>query len=155
MNNYVIIGCAVALFGLGYGVADYKAEVEFMEYQNKVKVEKEALEAEVDALNEENENIIREKEREAIEQLTEQKESYEQIIDDLRNRIGDDGVFDSTRTGDDLPKGSEDSGKFICYTQSDLHRKIEKSLAIANEADELAVKYATVLNIVEGSNVKK
>lgn len=155
MNHYVIIGCAVALFGFGYGVADYKANVEFMEYQLEAEHKRKTLEAEIEALNKENENLVREMEKEAIEQLTEQKETYEQIIDDLRNRIGDDGVYDSTRTGDDLPQGSDASRGFICYTESDLHRKIEKSLAIAHEADELAVKYATVLKIVEGSNAQK
>lgn len=32
-----------------------------------------------------------------------------------------------------------------CYTESELLRKIERSLAIAREADELAVKYNTLL----------
>ena len=154
MNNYVIIGCAVALFGLGYGVADYKAEMEFVKYQNQVEAKKEALEAEIEALNEENKNLVREMEKEALEQLTEQKESYEKIIDDLRSGNGD-GMFNDSRTCNDLPQGSDASRGFICYTQSDLHRKIEKSLAIAHEADELAVKYATVLKIVEGSNAQK
>ena len=32
-----------------------------------------------------------------------------------------------------------------CYTDSELQRKIERSLAIAREADELAIKYNTLL----------
>ena len=155
MNNYIIVGCAVALFGFGYSVADIKASVEFTEYQLAAEQKQNALEAEIEVLNKENATLVREMEKEAIDKLTEQKETYEQIIDDLRNRIGDDGVFDSTRNGDDLPRTGEDSRGFICYTESDLHRKIEKSLAIAHEADQLAVKYATVLKIVEGQNVKK
>lgn len=155
MNNYVIIGCAVALFGFGYGVADYKASVEFTEYKLAAEQKQNALEDEIEALNKENENLVRSMEQEAIEQLTEQKETYEKIIDDLRTRLGTDGVFIDSRNCSDLPRTSEDSRGFVCYTESDLHRKIEKSLAIAHEADQLAVKYATVLKIVEGQNAKK
>lgn len=155
MNNYLIIGCAVGLFGFGYGVASYKANMDFLEYQIEAEQKVNVLREEIKALNLKNENLVRTMEQEAIEQLHEQKESYEKIIDDLRTRFGDDGVFDSTRTCDDLFRNGEDSRGFICYTEADLHRKIEKSLAITHEADQLAVKYATVLKIVEGQNVKK
>lgn len=155
MNNYLIVGCAVGLFGFGYGVATYKANVEFMEYQLEAEHKVNVLREEVKALNLENEILVRTMEQEAIDKLTEQKESYEKIIDDLRNGIGTNGVFDSTRNGDDLPRNGEDSRGFVCYTEADLYRKVEKSLAIAHEADQLAVKYATVLKIVEGQNAQK
>lgn len=155
MNNYLIVGCAVGLFGFGYGVATYKANVEFMEYQLEAEHKVNVLREEIKALNLENENLVRTMEQEAIEQLHEQKESYEKIIDDLRNRIGDDGVFNDSRTCSDVSGNGEDSRGFVCYTEADLHRKIEKSLAITHEADQLAVKYATVLKIVEGQNAQK
>lgn len=155
MNNYIIIGCAVGLFGFGYGVATYKANVEFMEYQLEAEHKVTLLREEIKTLNLENENLVRTMEQEAIEQLHEQKEAYEKIIDDLRNGIGSDGLLDSTRTCDDLSRNGEDSRGFVCYPETELRRKIEKSLAIANEADGIAVKYATVLKIVEGQNAQK
>lgn len=155
MNNYLIVGCAVGLFGFGYGVATYKANVEFMEYQIEAEHKVNMLREEIKVLNKENENLVRAMEQEAIEQLQEQKESYEKIIDDLRNSIGTDGVFDSSRSCDGLSGDGKDSPKLVCYTEADLHRKVEKSLAIAHEADQLAVKYATVLKIVEGQNAQK
>ena len=155
MNNYIIVGCAVGLFGFGYGVATYKANVDFLEYQLEAEQKVNVLREEVKALNKENEFLVREMEKKAIEQLNEQKESYEKIIDDLRNSVSSDGVFDSTRTCGDLSGASEAARGVVCYTEDELRGKIEKSLAIAHEADQLAVKYATVLKIVEGSNAQK
>ena len=155
MNNYIIIGCAVGLFGFGYGVATYKANVDFLEYQLEAEHKVNVLREEIKALNLENENLVRTMEQEAIEQLHEQKETYEKIIDNLRNGVGADGVFDSTRTCDDVSRNGEAARGVVCYTESELRGKVEKSLAIAHEADQLAVKYATVLKIVEGQNAKK
>lgn len=51
------------------------------------------------------------------------------------NNSGSSTVSTKTRTQSNLK----------CYTESELLRKIERSLAIAREADELAVKYNTLL----------
>ena len=155
MNNYIIVGCAVGLFGFGYGVATYKANVEFMEYQLEAEHKVNMLREEVKALNKENQTLVRAMEQEAIAQLQEQKEAYEKIIDGLRGSVGSDGVFNDARTCDDLCRAGENTRGLICYPESELYRKVEKSLALAHEADELAVKYATVLKIVEGQNVQK
>ena len=38
----------------------------------------------------------------------------------------------------------------ICYTRSELQRKIKESLALAEECDSLSVRYATLLKICKG-----
>ena len=53
MNNYIIIGCAVGLFGFGYGVATYKANVDFLEYQLEAEHKVNVLREEIKALNRE------------------------------------------------------------------------------------------------------
>lgn len=38
----------------------------------------------------------------------------------------------------------------ICYTRTELQRKVAESLAITKEADELAIKYQTLLKVCQG-----
>lgn len=55
--------------------------------------------------------------------------------DRVQSDKGDSGRVQKTGTQSDL----------VCYTRAELQQKIERSMAIAREADELAVKYNTLL----------
>lgn len=139
MNLKLIYGLAVcAIFALGYGSATYKAKLDFTEYQ--LEVQKKIAE-----LNRSNTERVRAIEFENQDNLNKQKESYEKTIADLRRNFKPSGVLKCPK----LPTAGTNSPELICYTKAELQRKIEGTLAIAREADELAVKYNSLLKIHE------
>ena len=154
MNIKLISVAVVAVFGIGYMTADHLAEVEFTEYKLRMEQEKSELQYEIDVLNRENRARIRSLEFEHQRQLDLKKDEYEKTINDLRDNFNPSGVRDCPSTSSNVSRPDSDSTGLVCYTESELRGKIERSLAIANEADQLAVKYATVLKMVEGKNAK-
>ena len=137
MNLKLVYGLAVcAIFALGYGTATYKAKLDFTEYQ--LEVQKQIAE-----LNRSNTERVRAIEFENQDNLTKQKESYEKTIADLRRNFKPSGVLKCPN----LPTAGAGSPELICYTRTELRSKIESTLAIAREADELAVKYNSLLKI--------
>lgn len=154
MNKYLIVGCAVSVWLIGYMTADHLAEMEFTEYKLQMEREKSELQYEIEVLNRENRARIRSLEFEFQNQLDKQQDAYEKTIADLRNDFKPSGVRDCPSTNSNVSRPDSDTSGIVCYTEAELRRKIEESLAIAHEADGLAVKYATVLKIVEGKNAK-
>ena len=51
----------------------------------------------------------------------------------------------STSHGSAMPEKTRNQSKLKCYTESELQRKIEKSLDITNECDKLSHKYNALL----------
>ena len=136
VGKYVYGLVACAIFALGYGSATYKAKLDFTEYQ--LEVQKKIAE-----LNRSNTERVRAIEFENQDNLTKQKENYEKTIADLRRNFKPSGVFKCPK----LPTAGAGSPELICYTRTELRSKIESTLAIAREADELAVKYNSLLKI--------
>lgn len=68
------------------------------------------------------------------------KDGYEKIISDLRNdEYTVNGMLKcdtNTTTNTNLPSSSRNSTNLICFTKSELYRKIERSLAITQECDK-------------------
>ena len=65
------------------------------------------------------------------------RDAFDVKLDSMCNTNNSGSPTVSTKTGT--------QSNLKCYTESELLRKIERSLAIAREADELAVKYNTLL----------
>ena len=65
------------------------------------------------------------------------RDAFDVKLDGMCNANNSGSSTVSTKTGT--------QSNLKCYTESELLRKIERSLAIAREADELAVKYNTLL----------
>ena len=65
------------------------------------------------------------------------RDAFDVKLDSMCNTNNSGSSTVSTKTGT--------QSNLKCYTESELLRKIERSLAIAREADELAVKYNTLL----------
>ena len=65
------------------------------------------------------------------------RDAFDVKLDSMCNTNNSSSSTMSTKTGT--------QSNLKCYTESELLRKIERSLAIAREADELAVKYNTLL----------
>ena len=51
----------------------------------------------------------------------------------------------STSHGSAMPEKTRNQSKLKCYTESELQRKIEKSLDISNECDRLATRFNALL----------
>lgn len=86
------------------------------------------------------------------------KNEYEKVISDLRDGKYDvsDGMHigkDCSATSNAVSAGTTDTSNLICFTESELYRKIERSMAIAKEADQLAVKYNTLLEVCKAEQV--
>ena len=60
------------------------------------------------------------------------------------NRLSD------TRPCQSVPRNTADKPGFVCYTPADIQGKIKKSLDIAAECDELAIKYNALLKSYRG-----
>ena len=65
------------------------------------------------------------------------RDAFDVKLDSMCNTNNSGSSTMSTKTGT--------QSNLKCYTESELLRKIERSLAIAREADELAIKYNTLL----------
>lgn len=65
------------------------------------------------------------------------RDAFDVKLDGMCNTNNSGSSTMSTKTGT--------QSNLKCYTRAELQRKIERSMAIAREADELAIKYNTLL----------
>ena len=114
--------------------------------------ERRACEAEIHAAELTAERQARETERKAQEAQNAIVEDYEHQISDYRRTI--DAYVDADRLSDTstcpkLPKASGAQPGLVCYTKSDIQRKVAESLALAAECDEIAIRYKAVVRAYE------
>lgn len=79
-----------------------------------------------------------------VEDLNEQ---HKKDIDTIKSSNLSDTVKclpDTTNT-ERVSKKTTTKPSSICYTETDLHRKIKESMAITSDCDKLAIKYNTLL----------
>ena len=67
---------------------------------------------------------------------------YKRTIDSY---IDADSLSD-TSPCPELPKASGAQPGLVCYTKSDISRKVAESLAVAAECDEIAIRYKALVN---------
>lgn len=60
----------------------------------------------------------------------------------------------STNTPKTMPKTTSNTRGVKCYTDSQLLSKIERSLAITHECDQLAIKYNTLLEVCNAQYIQ-
>lgn len=147
---FLIAIAVISVFTFGYLTADGIWEKKYLEF--KLKAEKEysaLLESKIEA-DQANRLRVNAVETKYVNELNEQKAIYEKTIANLRNHFTPSGVFSCTASGQCVPRTSNDTSEFVCYRTGDLQRRIEESLAIGHRADQLALKYNTLLKIVKG-----
>jgi len=79
-----------------------------------------------------------------------QNEHKKDIIDlnNLRDTVNvHECMSNGSKTDKSVSGKTKDKSGVKCYTDSELQRKIERSLVIAGECDELAVKYNALLKV--------
>ena len=81
-------------------------------------------------------------------------EDYERQVADYKRTI--DSYIDADRLSDTstcpkLPKASGTQPGLVCYTKSDIQRKVAESLAVGAECDQLAIRYKAVVKAYQSA----
>ena len=116
--------------------------------------ERRACEAEIHAAELTAERQARETERKAQEAQNAIVQDYERQVADYKRTI--DSYIDADRLSDtsackDLSKPSGAQPGLVCYTKSDIQRKVAESLALAAECDEIAIRYKAVVKAYQSA----
>ena len=135
---------AIAAVVLAYGIGRYQGAA----------AERRACEAEIHAAELTAERQARETERRAQEAQNAIVTDYERQVADYKRAI--DSYIDTDRLSDTstcpkLPKASGAVSGLVCYTKSDIQRKVAESLALAAECDEIAIRYKALVRAYDSA----
>ena len=139
-----ITAAALAAVVLAYGLGRWQGSA----------AERRACEAEIHAAELTAERQARETERKAQEAQNGIIQDYEHQIADYRRTV--DAYVDADRLSDTstcpkLPKASGTQPSAVCYTKSDISRKVAESLALAAECDEIAIRYNALVRAYDSA----
>ena len=142
-----ISAAAIAAVVLAYGIGRWQGSA----------AERRACEAEIHAAELTAERQARETERKAQEAQNGIIQDYEHQIADYKRSI--DSYVDADRLSDTstcpkLPEASGAVSGFVCYTKSDIQRKVAESLALAAECDQLAIRYRALVRAYESAGTR-
>ena len=120
--------------------------------------ERKACEAELHAAELTAERQARESERKAQEAQNAIVEDYERQVADYKRTI--DSYIDADRLSDtstckDLSRAPGAQPGLVCYTKSDISRKVAESLALAAECDQLAIRYRALVRAYESAGTRR
>ena len=148
MFNFRLIAClsaaALAAVCVAYSLGRWQGST----------AERKACEAEIHAAELTAERQARESERKAQEAQNAIVQDYERQVADYKRTI--DSYIDADRLSDtstckDLPRASGAQPGLVCYTESDIQRKVAESLAVAEECDEIAIRYKAVVKAYQSA----
>ena len=133
---------ALAAVVLAYGIGRWQGSA----------AERKACEAEIHAAELTAERQARDAERKAQEAQDAIVEDYERQVADYKRTI--DSYIDADRLSDtsackDLPRVPGAQPGLVCYTKSDISRKVAESLAVGAECDQLAIRYRALVRAYE------
>ena len=139
-----ISAAAIAAIVLAYGLGRWQGSA----------AERRACEAELHAAELTAERQARESERKAQEAQNAIVTDYERQVADYKRTI--DSYVDADRLSDTstcpkLPKASGTESGLVCYTKSDIQRKVAESMAIAAECDEIAIRYKALVKAYQSA----
>ena len=152
MFNFRLIAClsaaAIAAVVLAYSFGRWQGSA----------AERRACEAELHAAELTAERQARESERKAQEAQDAIVEDYERQVADYKRTIDsyiDADRLSGTSTCKDLSKPSGTQPGLVCYTKSDISRKVAESLALAEECDEIAIRYKALVRAYESAGTQR
>ena len=139
-----IAAAAIAAVCLAYGIGRWQGSA----------AERRACEAELHAAELTAERQARDAERKAQEAQNAIITDYERQVADYRRTI--DSYIDADRLSDTstcpkLPEASGAQPGLVCYTKSDIQRKVAESLALAAECDEIAIRYKALVKAYQSA----
>ncbi len=135
---------AIAAVVLAYGLGRWQGSA----------AERRACEAEIHAAELTAERQARESERKAQEAQNAIVQDYERQVADYKRTI--DSYIDADRLSDtsickDLPRAPGAQPGLVCYTKSDISRKVAESLAVGAECDEIAIRYKALVKAYQSA----
>lgn len=148
-NILAILFCLVC-FSCGYWCCSARYSTLITEYKLNAEKQKNQLLQEISQQEQFSRETIAIIERENLEKQEQLKNEYETIIADMHNKyVLADSVQceNNTRDAANVQEQKPNTSKLRCYTESELYRKIEKSLAIGKECDKLALDYNALLKV--------
>ena len=152
MFNFRLIAylsaAALAAVVLAYGLGRWQGAA----------AERRACEAEIHAAELTAERQARETERKVQEAQNAIVTDYERQVADYKRTI--DSYVDADRLSDtsackDLPRASGAQPGLVCYSRTDIQRKVAESLAIAAECDQLAIRYRALVRAYESAGTRR
>lgn len=147
-NILAILFCLVC-FSCGYWCCSARYSTLITEYKLNAEKQKNQLLQEISQQEQFSRETINKIERENLEKQEQLKNEYEIIIANMHDKytLRDSVQFDSSRSSNCMQETKSNTSKLRCYTESELYRKIEQSLAIGKECDQLAEQYNTLLKV--------
>ena len=139
---------AIAVVCIAYAVGRFQGSA----------AERRACEAELHAAELTLERQARESERKAQEAQNAIVEDYERQVADYKRTIDsyiDADSLSDTSTCKDLPRAPGAQPGLVCYTKSDISRKVAESLAVGAECDEIAIRYKAVVKAYGALSAKE
>lgn len=147
-NILVTLFCLVC-FSCGYWCCSVQYSLEIEEYKVSAEKQKNQLLEEISQQEKFSRETINKIERENLVKQEQLKNEYETIIADMHNKyvLADSVQCDSSRSSSNMQETKPNTSNLRCYTESELYRKIERSLAITKECDKLALDYNALLKV--------
>lgn len=159
----VCTAVVIALVSASYVYLSYRIECEVKDrYERKLQeFRAEELQNLQDLQHEQNETITA-----YLNEINVLKQQHEQDLKEIENAKFKDtvtvpvpfpvirhdtncGLHENNNSAETVPTAGTKSD-LVCYTRSELQRKIKDSLDITNECDALSVRYASLLKICKG-----
>lgn len=149
LKNILVTLFCLACFYCGYWCCSVQYSLEIEEYKLSVEKQKNQLLEEISQKEKFSRETINKIERENLEKQEQLKNEYETIIADMHNKyvLADSVQCDSSRSANSVQETKPNTSNLRCYTESELYRKIERSLAITKECDKLALDYNALLKV--------
>lgn len=147
-NILAILFCLVC-FSCGYWCCSARYSTLIAEYKLNAEKQKNQLLQEISQQEQFSRETIAIIERENLEKQEQLKNEYETIIGNMRDKyiLADSVQCDSSRSSSNVQEAKPNTGNIRCYTEAELYRKIEQSMAIAKECDKLANDYNALLKV--------
>ncbi len=143
--GYLVFLCAGSYLGYTFEHSrfeTYKAEAT----TNYTKLLEEKI-----ALDRANVQRVTELEKQRLEETEKLRADYEATIANLRAKYSASGLYKSSSTSyNSTARESRDSSRTICFSEAEFYERVAGTLDIGRQADELAVKYNTLLKICKG-----
>lgn len=147
-NILVTLFCLVC-FSCGYWCCSVQYSLEIEEYKVSAEKQKNQLLEEISQKEKFSRETINKIERENLVKQEQLKNEYESIIAGMHDKyvLRDSVQCDSSRSSSNMQETKPNTSNLRCYTESELYRKIERSLAIGKECDQLANDYNALLKV--------
>ena len=147
-NILAILFCLVC-FSCGYWCCSARYSALITEYKLNAEKQKNQLLQEISQQEQFSRETIAIIERENLEKQEQLKNEYESIIANMHDNyvLRDSVQCDSSRSTADVQEAKSNTSKLRCYTEEQLLDKIKASMVIAQECDELAEQYNTLLKV--------